>query len=116
MNSHKQEENAEFCTIYSNNVCDVNTWVRFSGKIKSMDLLFRPFCNLRPILTDGLYLKLRWVGVCDRVLAFCDSRVSTNLFKAREALTLLLSNKIGLSIEAALKRTPRPSFATNRSC
>lgn len=25
MNSHEQEENAEFCTIYSNNVCDVNS-------------------------------------------------------------------------------------------
>jgi len=29
--------------------------------------------------------------------------VSINLFKAREALTLLLSNKISLSIEAAFK-------------
>jgi hypothetical protein len=25
MKSHEQEENAEFCTIYSNNVCDVNS-------------------------------------------------------------------------------------------
>ena len=25
MNPHEQEENAEFCTIYSNNVCDVNS-------------------------------------------------------------------------------------------
>ena len=25
MKSHKQEENAEFCTIYSNNVCNINS-------------------------------------------------------------------------------------------
>ena len=51
--------------------------------------------------------KLCWVGVCDRVLAFCNFRILANLFEAREAPTLLLSNNISLSIEVAFKKERR---------
>ena len=59
-----------------------------------------PFNNYR----EG---ELHWFSICDRVLTFCDFWVSTNLFKAREVLTLLLSNNISLSIEAAFKKERR---------
>ena len=47
--------------------------------------------------------ELRWFSVCDRLLAFCDFWVSVDLFEACEAPTLLLSNKIGSSTEAAFE-------------